>query len=154
MAPTTTECIFSGAKGASKMRIKKQIERWFEVENDPDGGQILIKHLNPGEISDIMDASFEQSVVYKTIGGKMEPEFKQSNNTKRDRELTLTKAVIGWKNVFGHDDKPLACTPENIILASREIVGFNEMVSGFRARLAKDILEEEKAEKEALKANL
>ena len=50
------------------MRIKKQVTRWFEVEQDPDKSKLLIKHLLPGEITDIMDAVVKQKVTYRNVG--------------------------------------------------------------------------------------
>ncbi len=141
------------------MRIKKQIERWFEVPNDPDEGQILIKHLSPGEITDIMDEVFKQTIVYKADGdtdGNQEskPEFKQETDMRKDREKTLIASVVGWKKFYDQEGKALKCTPENVIRASREIEGFNDLVTGFRKRLATDIQKEGVREEKELKANL
>ena len=135
------------------MRIKKQEERWFEVEGDPDGARIKIKHLNPGEITDIMDSVFKQTIVYRTHGDEMRPEFTQETDKRKDREMTLTASVVGWENFFDRNDKPLKCTPENVIRASREIEGFNDLVTEFRNRLAKDIMAEDVKEEKDLEKN-
>lgn len=137
------------------MRIKKQTERWFEVEGDPDKARILIKHLNPGEVSDIMDGVFRQTIVYKNVdGGKdLQPEFTQETDKRKDREMTLTAAVAGWENFFDRDDKPLKCTPANVIRASREIEGFNDLVTDFRKRLSEDLQKEEAKEEKGLEKN-
>ena len=138
------------------MRIKKQIERWFDIPNDPDEGSILIKHLSPGEITDIMDEVFTQTIVYKAEDDDKEPkpEFMQETDKRKDREQTLVASVINWKKFFDLKDKPLECTPENVIRASREIEGFNSLVTEFRERLAKDIQEEAAREEKGLKTNL
>ena len=138
------------------MRIKKQIERWFEIPNDPDEGQILIKHLNPGEISDIMDETFKQTIVYKADDADEDakPEITQEADRRKDREKTLTAAVAGWKKFYDQEGKPLKCTPENVIRASREIEGFDALVRGFRDRLTKDLQKEEVKEEKELNANL
>ena len=108
------------------MRIKKQAERWFDIPNDPDEGQILVKHLNPGEITDIMDEVFTQTIVYKADGDQEpQPEFMQETNRRKDREKTLMAAVVGWKKFYDQEGKVLKCTPENVIRASREIEGFD-----------------------------
>ena len=137
------------------MRIKKQVERWFEIPNDPDEGQILIKHLNPGEITDIMDEVFTQTIVYKKDGDQdPQPEFIQETDKRKDREKTLVLSVVNWKKFYDQEGKALKCTPENVIRASREIEGFNNLVTGFRERLADDIQKEDVKEEEGLKANL
>ena len=138
------------------MRIKKQIERWFEIPNDPDEASMLIKHLNPGEVSDIMDEVFTQSIVYKQSDGDqdMHPEFKQETDKRKDREKTLTASVVNWKKFYDQEGKPLKCTPENVIRASREIEGFDVLVKEFRERLAADIQEEAVKEEKELKTNL
>ena len=127
------------------MRITKITERWFDVPNDPDNARLKIKHLSPGEIQDIFDKVFVQKIDYKKGKGKkakLEPIFSQKTDKKLDRELTLTMAVVDWENFFDKKDNPLNCTPENIVRASREIEGFNELVSEFRETLAEDIAKE------------
>ncbi len=137
------------------MRIKKQEKRWFEVPNDPDEGQILIKHLSPGEITDIMDEVFTQTIVYKADGDQdIQPEFKQETDKRKDREKTLLASVANWKKFFDQEGKALKCTPENIIRASREIEGFDALVKEFRDRLTEDIDKEAVKEEKGLKANL
>jgi len=133
------------------MRISKVIERWFDVEGDPDKARLKIKHMLPGETQDIFDQVFEQKVDYKKTGkkGKLEPTFSQNTNKKLDRELTLSTVVVGWENIFDRDGKPLECTPENVIRASRDIDGFTELVNEFREILAADI----KGERENQKKN-
>ena len=132
------------------MRISKVIERWFDVPDDPDKARLKIKHLSPGEIQDIFDQIFEQKVDYKKgKKGKLEPTFSQNTNKKLDRKLTLTTAVVGWENIFGMDGKKLKFTHENVVLASREIGGFIELVNEFREQLAEDI----KAEREEQRKN-
>jgi hypothetical protein len=122
------------------MRIKKQIERWFEVPDDPDKAQIQIKHLNPGEVADIMDGVFKQTIVYRTDDdGDSQPELTQETDKRKDREMTLTASVVNWKKFFDRDGNKLKCTPENVIRASREIEGFDALVTEFRNRLAQNI---------------
>ena len=127
------------------MRIKKQTERWFEIPDDSDGASIKIKHLNPGEVSDIMDGVFKQTIDYRTDGdGKTQPEFTQETDKRKDRNETLLASVVNWKKFYDHEGKKLHFTPENVIRASREIEGFNELVTEFRVRLAEDIEKEKK----------
>jgi hypothetical protein len=51
---------------------------------------------------------------------------------------------------FDKKDQPMVCTPENIIRASRQIEGFNELVTELREQLAEDI----QKEKESQQGNL
>ena len=126
------------------MRIRKSIERWFDVPNDPDDGRIKIKHLSPGEAADIFDEVFDQNINYKkNEKGDFEPVFSQTTNKKKDRKLTLTKVVTGLKNFFDKDGKPLECNNKDIMRCSNEIEGFNELVTELREKLAKDIKQEE-----------
>ena len=134
------------------MRISKIDERKFFAENDPDESWVKIKHLLPGETSDIFDQVFTQEIDYqKGKKGKMEPKFSQKTDKKLDRELTLQSVITGWGNMFDRDDQKMKCTPENIVRASREIDGFNEFINECRETLAKDIKEERENQKKNLK---
>ena len=122
------------------MRIIKAKDRWFDFDDDPDGGQIKIRHLNPGDITDIMDAAVEQKARYKkNAAGEFEPEFVQTTDKKVDRELTLQKIIVDWKNFFDSTGVIMECTPANVLRASREIEGFNAAVTRFRNQLASDL---------------
>jgi len=126
------------------MRITKSTERWFDVPNDPDGARIKIKHLSPGEITDIFDEVFDQNISYKkNKKGDFEPSLSQVTDKKKDRELTLTQAVVAWENFFDTKGKPLDCNNKNIMLASREIEGFNVLIAELREKLAEDIKQEQ-----------
>lgn len=138
------------------MRISKITDRWFEVPNDPDGGRIKIHHLTPGELTDITDKAYKQDVVYKPIKGqkgKVEPIIKQDMNTSLNRELTLKAAVVGFENFFDRDDKPMECNPENVMRCSREIDGFDEIVSKAREQLAADIAKEKEDQQKNLQSS-
>jgi cation transport regulator ChaB len=134
------------------MRISKPIERWFDIENDPDKTRLKIKHLLPGETQDIFDKVFVQKVDYKKgKKGKLEPNFSQETDKKLDRELTLAAVVVGWENMFDDKGNKLECTPENVIRVSREIEGFTDLVNGFKEILANDIKEEQESQKKNLR---
>ena len=105
------------------MRIVKLNERWFDVPNDADKARIKIKHLLPGEISDIYDEVFTQEVSYKRDDdGKLEPIFSQKTDKKKDRELTLINTIVDWENFFDADGLPLECNKKNIRYKKREMV--------------------------------
>ena len=136
------------------MRITKTTERWCDVPNDPDKARIKIKNLLPGEVTDIFDEVFVQNINYKkNKKGEFEPVFSQVTDKKRDRELTLTKAIVDWENLFDRDNKPLECNEENILRASREIEGFNELITELREKLVKDIKQEKKDQAKNLKGS-
>ena len=128
------------------MRIIKPTERWFDVPNDTDNARLKIKHLTPGETQDIFDKVFVQNVNYKKVkkGKKesFEPEFSQQTDKKLDREMTLKMVVVDWQNFFDQDGNDLPFSPDNVVRASREIEGFNILVTELREQLAKDITEE------------
>jgi hypothetical protein len=126
------------------MRITKPKERWFEVPDDPDGAAVQIRQLTPGQRQDIIDKAFVQQVTYHQGGDKkMKPIMTQKTDTRLDREQTIIKAVVDWKNFFDQDGAKLPCNPENIVRAIREIDGFAEFVADCRARLYNDLAEEE-----------
>lgn len=130
------------------MRIARPKERWFKVPNDADMAAVKIKQLSPGERQDIIDKAFDQKIIYrpdKDNPGKMVPIMSQKTNTRYDREETIVKSIVNWKNFFERDGKTtLPCTRANIIRAIREIDGFAGMVTDFRTQLDNDIEAEEK----------
>jgi len=137
------------------MRITKTIERWFDVPNDPDKARIKIRHLSPGERAEIFDVVFNQNISYKkNEEGGFDPVFSQDNNKKKDRELTLTKTVVGWEKFYDKKDKLLECNEKNIILASEKIDGFNILVTELREKLDEDIKQERKDQVKNLKGSV
>lgn len=133
------------------MRIKKITERWFDVLDDPDKGRIRIKHLQPGETTDIFDEVFTQRIDYKKgKKGKLEPKFSQETNIKLDRKMTLIAVITGMENFYDLKGKPLECNNENIMRCAREIEGFTEMVAEFRKQLTEDIKQEEEDQRKNL----
>lgn len=136
------------------MRITKTIERWFDVPNDPDKARIKIRNLLPGERAEIFDKVFVQNINYKkNKKGDLEPVFSQNTDKEKDRDLTLTKAVVDWENFFDKDDKSLECNEENILRASREIEGFNILVTELREKIDEDIKQERKDQVKNLKGS-
>lgn len=130
------------------MRIPKTTERWFPVKEDKDKAETLIRHLENAEIADIAQAVMSRETRYEDDGaGGMRPVIKQSGIYEQNKAI-FCAALIGWKNVFDDNDKPIECTDENKIWAMRKIDGFVEHIDRSRARLAKDLSKErEKREK-------
>ena len=130
------------------MRIRTPRERWFRFDDDPDGGSILIRQLTPGDRQDIFDETIKQEIVYRpSKSGDDEPVVRQSNDLKRDRELTFTRAIIDWKEFYDENGNTLECNEENIMKAVRSIDGFSAAVKRFMADLDK-ILEAEDKDQE------
>jgi len=137
------------------MRITKTEERWFDIPNDLDGGRLKIKHLSPGEITDIFDKVFVQEINYKKgKKGKLEPRFSQKTNKGLDRKLTLTTAIVDWTNFYDLNGELLDCTPDNIMRAAKEIDGFTELVTEFRDQLAEDIEQEREDQRKNLQSSV
>lgn len=131
------------------MRISKANERWFDVPNDPDKGRVKIKHLSPGELSEINDKSFEKQINYKSGKGKKAgyvPDVKVKEDPITFRELPIKLAVVDWENFFDTNDKPMECNDTNVERAIREIDGFTVLVDEWREILLSDIAEEKEAQ--------
>ena len=124
------------------MRIPKTTERWFPVENDEDGAEIQIRHLEDAEIADIAQAVMSRETRYEPDGeGGMRPVIKQSGIYEQTKAI-FCAALVDWKKFFSDDGKPMKCTDENKIWAMRKITGLVEMVDASRARLAEDLRKE------------
>jgi hypothetical protein len=129
------------------MRIKKVQERWFPAKGDPDGTEVLIRHLQPGETQDIAELALPQKISYvEDESGNMKPDFSISPQRAKERELTFSKCVVGWKNLYDTDDKPLKFNEKNLKRACREIEGFVEFVNECRETLAAEIAKEKEAQ--------
>jgi len=126
------------------MRIKKVEERWFEIPGDPDKGRLKIRNPLPGELDEINEKVFSQKIIYRQNSkGKFEPEVTQNPNMKLHRELLLKATVKDWENFFDASGKPLKFSEANLLKASKEIPGFDELVEQLRDQLAEDISKEE-----------
>jgi hypothetical protein len=141
-----------GAEKEIGMRISKTVERKFFVPKDPDGAWVMIKHLKPGEIQDIMDDVMVQEISYREVDGKLVPKMTQTNDRRKDRERTVLEAVTGWGNFYDEPQgkakkgQPLVFSEANVLRAIKEIDGFTEFVAECRATLAKDIASEYEAQ--------
>ena len=115
------------------MRIRKPVEQWFEIPDDPDNGKILLKILSPGESARIMDRAFDINV---TGNGN-----KTSYDRQIDREMTVKNCILDWKNFFDVDGNELQCTDENKIRAINEIDGFLSFFTECRTDLEKNAIQ-------------
>jgi len=118
------------------MRISKTLERWFKIPQDPDNGEILIVHLRPGEVQEILTANMTQEFIYEQ--GDERPRMIQRQNPGSNRDKQILSAVRNWKNFYDEDGKKMKCDEANVIKAIQKIDGFVEFVSECREKLAKD----------------
>ena len=136
------------------MRIKKVQKRWFAADGDPDGAEVLIRHLKPGEVQDIAEAALPQKISYvPDEKGNMVPDFSISPQRSKERMLTFKLCVIDWKNFFDESGNPLRFNEKNLLRAMREIEGFSEWINKCRETLAKEIAEENKAQEKNLSSS-
>ena len=122
------------------MRIKKATERWFEIPGDEDGARILVRHLRPGEIQDIVDEVMVQEIVYEQPeeGEKAKSILRQKNDTRKDRKATILASLVGWESFFDEFEQTLEHNEENVLRAVREIDGLAEFIQDCRKTLAED----------------
>ena len=131
------------------MRITKAIERWFKIPKDPDKARVLVKHLRPGEVQDIIDQVMVQEIVYEQPEEGENPKgvLTQKNNRKMDREKTILACVTNWENFYDEEGKLMACDEANIMRAIKMIDGFTDFVGDCRKTLTEDVGNEMLAQK-------
>jgi hypothetical protein len=130
------------------MRIRQPTERWFKVPGDPDKAEIKIKTLTPKERFDIYDAAFKQELIYEP--GDERPQIKQITDKSEDRLRTAVAVVADWKNVFDRDDKPMKCTPKNVVAAVEGIEGFMSFIRECMQKLENDLAAEKRGQEKNL----
>lgn len=129
------------------MRIRRSVERWFPMIDDPDDAEVLIKHLTPGEVQDVSNKSMPQKYEYEPDkDGNLRPKLTVGVDSQISRELTFRACVKDWKNFFDEDDAPLPYSPDNVVRALREIEGFIEFIEQCRNTLAESIKEEQRGQ--------
>lgn len=125
--------------------VKAAKEAWFAVPNDPDGAEILVKHLTPGELADIQDQQDAVEVLYRQEGDQMKPEMRAKRVKGDERYAVLVAAVQDWKNVLDEDDKALKCTDKNKVAIARASDEFGAFVGECREKLAAEVAEAKEA---------
>ena len=124
------------------MRISKTVERWFEVPEDSDEAELKIKHLTPGEEANVFDEAFKQEIKYKKKGKDYTPTVIQKTNPHLIVKLNNIAAIVGWKNFFDENDKPIECNEDNKMSAYDKIEGFGDLISELRGKLSDEISQE------------
>lgn len=104
------------------MQVPKKITATFPIPNDPDKGEITLRHISPGEMEDIQgEMGIFETIMKPDDDGKMSPEIRQNTGIGDKRYLLQVRSIDSWRNVRGEDGKDLPCTPENIIVVCREV---------------------------------
>lgn len=132
-------------------KLTAKTQKWFTIPGDPDGAQLQILHLKPGEIQRIESETTRW--LGKTVDEKFIPEFEYKPQQQL-RRLRQT-ALVGWKGFYGVDGEELDCTPkfkdlyldEDPSLGTEELK-LSEWIDKFRNELADSLKpQEEEAEK-------
>ena len=131
------------------MRMKQTVACTFPIPNDPDKGEVTIKHLSPGEVDDLQEKVAGIAMrLREGEDGRLvrEGDVKQLHGD--ERYIVVTSCVVGWKNVRDPDGVDMACDYAGIIRACREseiedeegkIITFSEFVGRCRDKLAKQV---------------
>ncbi|MFP5223104.1 MAG: hypothetical protein ACLGSA_12510 [Acidobacteriota bacterium] len=131
------------------MRTMKTTTGTFPIPNDPDKGEITLKHLLPGEVTDIQEelAGWDMRLKEDADGTlRKEGEFKFVRGEKR--YLWVTGSLVGWKNVFDAEGNDRPCDEANIIAVCREgtvvdedgvEISFGEFVGRCRDKLTEQV---------------
>jgi len=91
-------------------KFYQPVKEWFDLEDDPMGGRILLRHLEPHEIEEIAAACTR---TVNRLSGSGEFERVQEVDLAADRQMTVVACVEEWEKFSGQDDEPLECTVEN-----------------------------------------
>lgn len=119
------------------MRIRKQREeKWFDFEDDPDGGRVKIRELKPSEEQDLWTEAFAYVLDKFPDADQTSSSFMALINRK-NIEMALVSAVTAWENFFNGDGEPIDCNEENVLLAMQEIDGCYNAFVIFRNELTK-----------------
>lgn len=140
------------------MRIGKEITAVFPVPNDPDGAEVTIIHLNPGQVEDIQERMKAYKTVMRRHGNTLEPEIEQNSDLGDKRYMFVVESIKDWKNFKDAKGKDLPCDSRTKIAVSRatevtvtrdgdrkEVVAFPSWISECRSALAEQLLLERTA---------
>jgi len=91
-------------------KFYQPVKEWFDLEDDPMGGRILLKHLEPHEIERIA-AKCTRTV--NRLDADNQFERVQELDLALDRQMTVDACVPEWENFYGPDGEPLPCDSDN-----------------------------------------
>lgn len=116
------------------MKIVKSTEKWFPIPDDPDGAEIQIRHLDPGDYRRIAERTMQS--VQTVVDGEVV--FENRFSPTKDASEKTKAAVIGWKNVLDADGNPLKFNKANLEKVIDGVPGFVVFVRGKVEELAKE----------------
>lgn len=88
------------------MKLTKDVEKRFEVPSDPDGGYVILQHIKPNVLAEIIDDTSETRVENGEVIGVI---------SGLARKKAIAKAaLVGWGNFEDLNGRPLKFTPANI----------------------------------------
>ncbi len=120
------------------LKLTAEKKQWFPVPQDEAGEtRIQIRHLKPGEVSDI-EAKANQ-VKGKSDGEDFNTEIEY--NLSRRAKLFVSKSVVDWEGFVGLKDKALPCTEANKMKVLKEFDWFAAFIEDCRAEMAEDLAE-------------
>ena len=128
------------------MRITRTVERWFKLPGDPDGHEALIRHIKPGEVSDVIHSTTKFQTDYKKEDGTdaLIPNIQSFSEPNDMQKQLFLLGLVGWKNMFDEDGEPLEFNEVNKIRALREIDGYKEWVTECQNILGESVKQEAK----------
>ena len=114
------------------MRVPKVLSAWFKFPDDPDNSEFKFKLLNPGELAEVQDASFDVTIEFTDEGtGKR----LGRPTTKEGKEKEVYLATLDWKNVFDSDGSEIKYNKGNKLRPLRECPGFYEFFADSMEKL-------------------
>ena len=109
------------------MRILREIKKWYKIPDDPEGTELYIRLLPPGEIADI--ASKTQRTLF--ADGRPSVEIDHA----RDGLLTAEKALVGWRNLLD-DGAPVEYSRKSLLKVLAGVPGLAVQAAEFHRQLA------------------
>lgn len=141
------------------MRISTDTKKvTFQIPNDPDGGEVEIKHLDDDVVADLV-AGFEV-VMSEGASGGIERVVRSKSARGDERYAVNVAAIVGWKGISLDEKKEASCTAKNKILFLRkgeietesgEVIKAEEWVTRCRVKLAEDVKAAREEERKNLK---
>jgi hypothetical protein len=123
------------------MKLNKEISAWFPVPDDPDKTEFCFKLLNPGEVSQVQDISFEISFDFtedergRRIG---------KTSIARGREKEVFLATKGWKNLLDENGNEVKFSDATKLEPLRKVEGFYDFFAECQKKLLKIKEDQEK----------
>lgn len=129
------------------LKLTTERKQWFTFPQDESGEtQVEIKHLKPGEVSDI-ETQANRIVGRHTEDGNFNTEV--DFNFSARSQMILKKCVVGFKGFEDERGKKMKCTDKNKLRLMNEFDWFFAQLEEFRTELAETV----EAEVEAAKGN-